>query len=483
MKSQMINSQENEVNCHSESQVYDNSIATQQFCCLYTKMKSQKRKIWQDGRLVLNGTSASLHDAYPPPGTGDPHLDQSEISRSQAQNLLQRIETRVETEKFLIQLEGPWKVVSSSTSLAKPAALVSKGMQKVMTRKFHKPGTYIPPNPVQRQNLNSIKRQRIPLQPGDLEKRYYGAQQTVQREFNPALSQPEHQRPLPLPGQFPSSHEDFNPQALQQKTRLERDEPLAKQWRRVQEELELPRHETNTIPPGISGFPQDNWNPPKYQDSIPPSNPYSDVASSKQQQGSHHDSLNNLSRPNSHSHVQPNKACGQPTSDTHQPSNSPSISAGKENRNLLAIVSNGFNVNNFFGEEEDSGEDDTESDQFHWNQPLPNVTGIAMKSPHTPVITTPQEEPPLPSANQIDTMTSGQESAGESLSRNQLLALFEDKKLDSQSTGNLPVTTQKCVRRFDVPIVVVLGDTDSKKYIDFVLPSASDSSSDETDNV
>jgi hypothetical protein len=41
------------------------NYSTQQFCCLFTKMKTQKRKIWQDGRLVITGTSVCLYDAHP----------------------------------------------------------------------------------------------------------------------------------------------------------------------------------------------------------------------------------------------------------------------------------------------------------------------------------------------------------------------------------------------------------------------------------
>ena len=440
MKSQETNSQENQVNWHSEPQAYENSDATQQFCCLYTKMKSQKRKIWQDGRLVLNGTSASLHDAYPLPGTGDPPLDQAEISRPQAQNLLQRLETRLETEQFLIQLEDPWRKVSCSTSLGKPAALVSKGMQKVMSKKFHKPGNYIPPNPAQRQNLKPVKRQRILLQPGDLEKRYYGSQQLIQRELNSAFSQPKHLPPIPLPGQFLSSHEDCHPRTLQQKIRLERDKPPAIQWSGEPEEPGSPRQKGNNIPPAIPDFPEDHWNPPKYQDSIPTSNPYNNVASSQQQQGSHQDRLINFSRQNSHSHVQPNKACGQPNPDKRQPNNSPSTSAGKENRNLLTFVCNGFNVNNFFGEEEESGDDDNDSNQFQWNQPLRQITGIATKTPNTTLTTATHDEPPPPPPTQSENTTTEQDSTGESLSRNQLLALFGGKKPDSQSTGGPPLS-------------------------------------------
>ena len=40
------------------------------FACLYTKQKTQKRKKWQDGRLVLRGCSVALHAAAPASGLG-----------------------------------------------------------------------------------------------------------------------------------------------------------------------------------------------------------------------------------------------------------------------------------------------------------------------------------------------------------------------------------------------------------------------------
>lgn len=150
------------------------SSGAQQLSCLYTKQKTQKRKIWRDGRLVLNSTQASLYDAHPPPGSGDPKLDECEVTRSQRDALLRQIENQIETEKFLIEVNGPWTTSTTAMAMAKPNPLVSQGMQKVMTRKFRKPEAFIPRNPMQEwQNPTLSKRQR-PLQPGELQQRYYG---------------------------------------------------------------------------------------------------------------------------------------------------------------------------------------------------------------------------------------------------------------------------------------------------------------------
>lgn len=151
-----------------------------QLACLYSKHKTQKRKIWNDGRLVIQATQASLHDAHPPPGSGDPVLDQCEISRNQCHALMGGMENRLETDKFLIQVDGPWKPTSQAPATVNSNPLVSQGMQKVKARKFRRPGPYVPRNPMHERQYQVApvwaKRQR-PLQPSELHRRYYGTQQ------------------------------------------------------------------------------------------------------------------------------------------------------------------------------------------------------------------------------------------------------------------------------------------------------------------
>ena len=115
------------------------------------KTQDPKRKIWQDGRLILTSSAARqaiLHAAHPPPGGGDPALCQCELTPVEYQGLTQQqqqqhcsSDTRLETERFLIQIEGPW-VGNTGTSNStthfnpKPAKLVSNGMQKILKSKF-----------------------------------------------------------------------------------------------------------------------------------------------------------------------------------------------------------------------------------------------------------------------------------------------------------------------------------------------------------
>mmetsp|Transcript_2018 Transcript_2018/g.2876 ORF Transcript_2018/g.2876 Transcript_2018/m.2876 type:complete len:773 (+) Transcript_2018:155-2473(+) len=154
--------------------------------CLYTKHKTQKRKVWNDGRLVLRGCRACIHDANPPAGSTDVTLDETELTMAQIHAIRKLEMTNMETEKFLVTVEGPWvavknKVNTLPSSLGKRA--VSSGMQKLLKSKFRKPGTgYVPPHPMEKKRRiigqpmgkGGMKMRRAPLQPGELEKRYYG---------------------------------------------------------------------------------------------------------------------------------------------------------------------------------------------------------------------------------------------------------------------------------------------------------------------
>jgi hypothetical protein len=162
-----------------------------QFSCLYTKHKTQKRKIWQDGRLILKGCLAVLHDANPPAGSGDPALCQCELTRPQINNICSnQHEGNLETEKFLINVEGAWMkaiVNLQPTAPRPPAGTVSTSMKKILTKKYRKPGAYVPPHPMQQraqqeqqqqqqqqQQSSLMGKRKQPLQPGELQRRHYG---------------------------------------------------------------------------------------------------------------------------------------------------------------------------------------------------------------------------------------------------------------------------------------------------------------------
>jgi hypothetical protein len=192
----------------------------QQFSCLYTKHKTQKRKIWQDGRLILKGCLAVLHDANPPAGSGDPALCQCELTRPQINHIRSNLhEGNLETEKFLIDVEGAWTRVSSGANLQPtarpPVGAVSTSMKKVLTKKYRKPGAYVPPHPMQRaqqeqqqhQQSSLLGKRRQPLQPGELQRRHYGNLEPQRGDsynrpppvnMNQQQQQQHHTRPPPM---------------------------------------------------------------------------------------------------------------------------------------------------------------------------------------------------------------------------------------------------------------------------------------------
>jgi hypothetical protein len=141
------------------------------YACLYTKHKTQKRKIWQDGRLVLQSNSVILHDANPPPGSGDPPLGECEITTSELSVMMQDATQSLEIEKYLVQIEGLWTGRKYVTTVAKSEP--PSFMKNVLTKKFQRPARKVPPPLSSRQQSWEKKRLR-PLQPGELHRQYYG---------------------------------------------------------------------------------------------------------------------------------------------------------------------------------------------------------------------------------------------------------------------------------------------------------------------
>ena len=159
----------------TESSVNGQNNGKLQFACLYTKHKTQKRRVWHDGRLLVRQRSAIVFEANPPPGSADPPLDECTLTDNKRQAIIQNKEMRLESDKFLIDVDGPWrKPLSDANKTIAPK--VSSSMQKLFNKKFQKPRAYIPPNPADQPNrLQTImgKRKR-PLQPGELVRLHYG---------------------------------------------------------------------------------------------------------------------------------------------------------------------------------------------------------------------------------------------------------------------------------------------------------------------
>lgn len=159
--------------------------------CLYTKQKSQKRKIWHDGQIVVNRSTCwiRLEDASTEASTRltiplNSVLDQIELSKHQMEQILSHSSHQQPTIEFENYLVSSWEpstttsavtynrgsTISSSSSSGTSRKTTTSGMQKLLATKFRPPtcSNYKPPS---RENtLLPLKR---PLQPGELEQRYY----------------------------------------------------------------------------------------------------------------------------------------------------------------------------------------------------------------------------------------------------------------------------------------------------------------------
>ncbi|CAJ1946123.1 unnamed protein product [Cylindrotheca closterium] len=155
-----------------------------EFACLYTKHKNQKRKVWNDGRLVVLQSNALLHDANPVPGSSDPVLDQCELSKDQMQVLLTNREMMLEGEKFLIEVEGEWRPPSMFTSKPKFAA---RKMSYSIKKKFKIPPPFIPSSSNSQEGTSSFQRKRKRLlQPGELARMHRREATTSNYNVQPA---------------------------------------------------------------------------------------------------------------------------------------------------------------------------------------------------------------------------------------------------------------------------------------------------------
>jgi hypothetical protein len=198
------------------------------FSCLYTKQKLRKRKIWNDGRLVIISQRAILYDANPSLGTVDPELDSCTLSKEQCRRIIHNVNEKenhemIETETFLITIECVWKnenMLQRETKVPLQCnrthlPVLSKhnkhnpsvGLKKIMTNKFRIPGNYIPPPPDSTTAESSFMctKRKQPLQPGELVQRLYGASTTTRTAiFGSHLSSVRHEDEHPQ--QYYTSH-------------------------------------------------------------------------------------------------------------------------------------------------------------------------------------------------------------------------------------------------------------------------------------
>ena len=220
-------------NTHNSNNNYNsnnNTFQKSEYLVLYTHQKTKKKKSWKDGRLVLTGTRASLYDACPLPGSSMSALDALDMTSCEATNLRNGnyasssgsggAEGELESEKYLIMVEGPWVFANNDNGGGGGSTLGGNGknnnplwnkqpqskllssnqqqlqnnhpnhssqhhsasMKKLLTSKFRVPNRIIPLHPDEKRKRaeqegsygGNTKRRARPLQPGELERRFYG---------------------------------------------------------------------------------------------------------------------------------------------------------------------------------------------------------------------------------------------------------------------------------------------------------------------
>lgn len=234
-------------------------MASKCFSCLYTKQKTQKRKKWLDGRVIVQKSGlVNLYGADPKVvGAGaNMTLDTVALSIEQAKLIINGIVKEIDFEKYLCEIEGEWNASNASNGSGSQGASATSsihslqkksdnsnlmarkrksdpGMQKLLNSKFRKPTKFIP-NSSKRSSQNMAQVQRMrPLQPGEYMRQFqnsgnhmnsrqnlnghYGQNANLQHRMRPVS-----QRGQPSQGlnevhnqqdfqQRPSSHSNSNP--------------------------------------------------------------------------------------------------------------------------------------------------------------------------------------------------------------------------------------------------------------------------------
>eukprot|EP00547_Thalassionema_nitzschioides_P010976 CAMPEP_0194263426 /NCGR_PEP_ID=MMETSP0158-20130606/47053_1 /TAXON_ID=33649 /ORGANISM="Thalassionema nitzschioides, Strain L26-B" /LENGTH=422 /DNA_ID=CAMNT_0039003609 /DNA_START=123 /DNA_END=1393 /DNA_ORIENTATION=- len=134
-----------------------------------------------DAGVISSSRRVLLHHGDPSLGAESRSLDECELPMSDGASL--QAGQRLETEKYIIDVQGPWEAPSMGTqikAISKP--IISNGMKKVLSRKFRRveTGKYVPPST--RLQCPTLKR-RLPLQPGELERRYYEQNPSENQNF------------------------------------------------------------------------------------------------------------------------------------------------------------------------------------------------------------------------------------------------------------------------------------------------------------
>jgi Protein of unknown function (DUF2439) len=419
-----------------------------QFSCVYTTQLTQKRKRWHDGRLIVRNGRAILHDADPAVGTGDPVVDAIELVGYQYDSILNQQEARLQTEKHIIEIQGPWistNVIPAGVAGSTLKPLPSTGMKKVLGNKFRKVtvGEFVPAPRETNSQLHqpAWRKRNRPLQPGELQQRLCGNRQRLSPTSGgqvDALAGDNHQPRSPTP-----SWNQSRPNAAVQ--------PLHPAgWNHNQ----CAQHD--------SSKPPQPWNPSQphsFERQPRMTSPPLESTPSQHHMHAASNSVVEQRRPQSRDLVDSTRFALLPP----DLANANAVSADKEND--TQFIANAFNPGSFYGEEEDD-EGISQSgapDPFKWdtgNKDLEQgVEGIG---------------------NQISYADSKcdvgpPEGGNSSLSTMELLQLF------GKSSSATPNETNEVSSQAFRPEDDAMPQNEIRCGFQFALPPASDSSSDGND--
>lgn len=284
---------------------------TTSYACLYTKHKTQKRKVWHDGRLVVQSGVAVLYEAQPVVGGGT-SLDACPVSSNALQN-----DQLLQGEHYLITVEGPWNheaaVVLAPTTITTPTILPQRTWKK-----FQKPAFRPPPPLHSNDQQPHWKKRRRPLQPGELQQQLYSQ---PPQELQQALQAPPVHPPAGVYEQ-PSGLYEHAPS--------------------MQPTSHAPPSDMYNPHPPQPGF----YEQPQPTSHAPPSDGYNPQRMQTVQQ-----QAPSLPLVEPQSSMPPPPACSSSTEPaTDVPRSTPTATS------LFCPSSNGFDPNSFYGEDDDDEE-------------------------------------------------------------------------------------------------------------------------------
>jgi hypothetical protein len=282
------------------------------YTCLYTKHKTQKRKVFNDGFLKLNTQTGhvSLHSAL-----HKSSIDEVDLDRTDVIDLLRGVYNQIELPGFLVDPEGSCAGDSASRNVGESSACafdpeeafgsradtagtqastrvdtnvdtnaITRELLKrkastnpLLNRKFQKPKTYVPkPRELQRieqSQTNPLANRRAPLQPGQLQERFYGSGSgqtqggqcggqyggNANANFNANFNHPVNNNPV-APPQHVNGTNNYNRDAAANAFSVSGMQPNSFSGSAHSNHSAGPSAGTSGVVPGGAGFPKPKTN-------------------------------------------------------------------------------------------------------------------------------------------------------------------------------------------------------------------------------